>query len=244
MVTQTVGSLSFRGVRTAPGIDPAILRHVPLFRDFGEEQLAELAALFTVHQYRKHQTIFREGEPGERFYVVVSGSVAVVRINGEGRETILSLLKTNDFFGEMSIFDSAVRSASVRTVTVAEVAHIERVEFMALLDRSPRIGRLLVIALAERLRAANALIASTTSQDIRSRVAALLLNLADRFGEATPAGTRIALRLTNQEMANMIGTTRETVNRTLNRFWDERLIDMRTSNVVVLEPQKLRALLP
>jgi CRP/FNR family transcriptional regulator len=154
------------------------------------------------------------------------------------------LLKANDFFGEMSIFDSAVRSASVRTVTVADVAHIERDAFMALLDRSPQIGRLLVIALAERLRAANALIASTTSQDIRSRLASLLLNLMERFGEPSVNGTRITLRLTNQEMANMIGTTRETVNRTLNRFWDERLIDMRTANVVIVEPEKLRALLP
>jgi CRP/FNR family cyclic AMP-dependent transcriptional regulator len=242
MVMQTVASL---GVSEAqPGIDPGILRHVPLFREFGEEQLAELARLFSVHQYRKHQTIFREGDPGEKFYVVVSGSVAVVRVSGEGRETILSLLKGNDFFGEMSIFDTAVRSASVRTVTVAEVAQIDRDAFMALIDRSPRIGKLLVIALADRLRAANALIASTTSQDIRSRLAALLLNLMERFGEQVTGGTRISLRLTNQEMANMIGTTRETVNRTLNRFWDERLIDMRTANVVVVEPDRLRALVP
>jgi CRP-like cAMP-binding protein len=239
MVMQSVGT--FSTVDAPVGIDPAILRHVPLFRDFEPEQLAELARLFTVHQFRKHQTIFREGDPSEKFYVVVSGSVAVVRVNSEGRETILSLLKGNDFFGEMSIFDSVVRSAAVRTVTAAEVAMIDREDFMALLDHSPQIGRLLIIALADRLRAANALIASTTSQDIRSRLAALLLNLMERFGEPAPNGVRIALRLTNQEMANMIGTTRETVNRTLNRFWDERLIDMRTANVVIVEEEKLRA---
>jgi CRP-like cAMP-binding protein len=239
MVMQSVGG--FSTVDAPVGIDPAILRHVPLFRDFEPEQLAELARLFTVHQFRKHQTIFREGDPSEKFYVVVSGSVAVVRVNSEGRETILSLLKGNDFFGEMSIFDSVVRSAAVRTVTAAEVAMIDREDFMALLDHSPQIGRLLIIALADRLRAANALIASTTSQDIRSRLAALLLNLMERFGEPAPNGVRIALRLTNQEMANMIGTTRETVNRTLNRFWDERLIDMRTANVVIVEEEKLRA---
>jgi CRP/FNR family transcriptional regulator, cyclic AMP receptor protein len=242
MAIQTVAPL--RAGETPVGIDRAILRHVPLFREFEEDQLVELARLFSVRQYRKHQTIFCEGDPGETFYIVVSGSVAVVRVNGEGRETILSLLKANDFFGEMSIFDSAVRSASVRTVTTAEVAQIDREAFMALLERSPRIGRLLVIALAERLRAANALIAATTSQDIRSRLGSLLLNLMERFGEPVPSGTKIALRLTNQEMANMIGTTRETVNRTLNRFWDERLIDMRTAHVIVVEPEKLRALLP
>jgi len=242
MATQAVPR--FRIAEPPAGIDPAVLRRVPLFRDFDADQLASLAQLFTVHRYRKHETIFREGDPGERFYIVVSGSVAVLRVNGEGRETILSLLKAGDFFGEMSIFDSAVRSASIRTVTAAEIAHIEREDFMDLLDHSPTIGRLLVVALAERLRAANALVSSTTSPDIRSRLASLLLNLMDRFGEPQPeGGTRISLRLTNQEMANMIGTTRETVNRTLNRFWDERLIDMRTSHVVVVAPDRLRSLI-
>ena len=144
----------------------------------------------------------------------------------------------------MSIFDTSVRAASVRTLTEVEVGVIEREDFLALLDRSPRIGRLLVIALSDRLRAANRLIAATTSQDIRSRLASLLLHLMQNFGEAVPNGTRISLRLTNQEMANMIGTTRETVNRTLNRFWDERLIDMRTSHVVVVETEKLKTMVP
>jgi CRP/FNR family transcriptional regulator, cyclic AMP receptor protein len=218
------------------------LRNVPLFRDFDETELIAVAGLVTTHRYAKHQTIFREGDPGQTFYLILSGSVAVVRIASDGRETILSILKERDFFGEMSVFDTSVRAAGVRTMTDAEVGVIERDDFLALIDKTPRIGRLLVIALSERLRAANKLIAATTSQDIRARLASLLLNLMQNFGEPVSTGTRISLRLTNQEMANMIGTTRETVNRTLNRFWDERLIDMRTAHVIVAEPEKLRAI--
>lgn len=218
------------------------LRNVPLFRDFDETELTQVAGLVTTHRYAKHQTIFREGDPGQTFYLILSGSVAVVRIASDGRETILSILKERDFFGEMSVFDTSVRAAGVRTMTDAEVGAIERDDFLALIDKTPRIGRLLVIALSERLRAANKLIAATTSQDIRARLASLLLNLMQNFGEPVSTGTRISLRLTNQEMANMIGTTRETVNRTLNRFWDERLIDMRTAHVIVAEPEKLRAI--
>jgi len=218
------------------------LRNVPLFRDFDETELIQVAGLVTTHRYAKHQTIFREGDPGQTFYLILSGSVAVVRIASDGRETILSILKERDFFGEMSVFDTSVRAAGVRTMTDAEVGVIERDDFLALIDKTPRIGRLLVIALSERLRAANKLIAATTSQDIRARLASLLLNLMQNFGEPVSTGTRISLRLTNQEMANMIGTTRETVNRTLNRFWDERLIDMRTAHVIVAEPEKLRAI--
>jgi len=224
------------------GLDP--LRNVPLFRDFEQSELSEVAQLITTHRFGKHHTIFREGDPGETFYLILLGSVAIVRIAADGRETILSILKERDFFGEMSIFDTSVRAASVRTLTDVEVGAIERDDFLALIDRSARIGRLLVIALSERLRAANKLISATTSQDIRSRLASLLLNLVTNFGEPVASGTRISLRLTNQEMANMIGTTRETVNRTLNRFWDEHLIDMRTSHVIVVEPEKLSALVP
>jgi CRP-like cAMP-binding protein len=225
-------------------IDVATIRRVPLFRDFADDEAAAVAATVTDRHYGKHQFVVREGDPGDTFFILVKGSVSVCRIAPDGRETILSILKEGDFFGEMSMFDSSLRSASIKTLTDVEVGAIRQGDFLILLDRNPRIGTALVIALSDRLRAANALIAATTSQDIRARLASLLLNLADQFGERVDNGTRITLRLTNQEMANMIGTTRETVNRTLNRFWDDRLVDMRTAHVVIVEPDRLRALIP
>jgi len=224
-------------------IDHATLRRIPLFRDFSDDQLSQVLATVSDRRYAKHQFIVREGDPGDTFFVIGSGSVAVCRVTPDGRETILSILKEGDFFGEMSMFDSSLRSASIKTLTDVEVGAIRQSDFMGLIDKSPQIGRLLVIELSERLRAANALIAATTSQDIRARLASLLLNLTEQFGEPVANGTRITLRLTNQEMANMIGTTRETVNRTLNRFWDDRLVDMRTANVVVTDTEKLRQLI-
>ena len=225
-------------------IDIAILRNIPLFREFEDSQLQLIAQTAVVRTYHKHEFVVREGDPGGTFYIILDGSVAVTRIASDGRETILSILKVSDFFGEMSLFDSSLRSASIKTLTDVTVGIIEEAQFLEMLDNSPKIGRYLVTALSQRLRAANQLIAATTSQDIRARLASLLLNLTQSFGEKVENGTKITLRLTNQEMANMIGTTRETVNRTLNRFWDERLIDMRTSHVVVVEPDKLRTLIP
>ena len=225
-------------------VDATSLRRVPLFREFEEAELSLVASAVTNRHYGKHQFIVRESEAGDTFYIVVSGSVSVCRIAPDGRETILKILKDGDYFGEMSMFDSSLRSASIKTLTDVEVGVVHRDDFLDVMDRNPKIGRLLVIELSERLRAANALIAATTSQDIRARLATLLLNLSDQFGESVANGTRITLRLTNQEMANMIGTTRETVNRTLNRFWDEQLVDMRTSHVVVVEPDRLRSLIP
>jgi CRP-like cAMP-binding protein len=225
-------------------IDASVLRRIPLFRDFEDAELAQISSTVGIARFGKHQFIVRESEPGDTFFIIVSGSISVCRIAPDGRETILSILKEGDFFGEMAMFDSSLRSASIKTLTEVEVGTINRTDFLDLLDRNPKIGRLLVIELAERLRAANALIAATTSQDIRARLASLLLNLSDQFGEPVDNGIKISLRLTNQEMANMIGTTRETVNRTLNRFWDDQLVDMRTAHVVVTSPDKLRALIP
>jgi len=225
-------------------IDAAAIQRVPLFRDFGADEVAGIAATVTDRTYAKHDFIVREGDPGHTFFILVKGSVSVCRIMPDGREMILAILKEGDFFGEMAMFDSSLRSASIKTLTPVEVGAIRYADFLVLLDANPRIGRSLVIALSERLRAANALIAATTSQDIRARLASLLLNLSVQFGERVDNGTRISLRLTNQEMANMIATTRETVNRTLNRFWDEKLVDMRAAHVIIVDPDRLRALVP
>jgi CRP/FNR family transcriptional regulator len=222
-------------------IDLDVLRSVPLFADFEPTHLEELAKAVSTRQYAKHALLVREGEPGDAFFIVLRGSVAVVHIAADGRETILSLLKEHDFFGEMTVFDAAPRSASVKALTNVEVGVLSQRDILELIGRDAGIGRALVVKLAARLRAANAMIA-TSSQDVRSRIAGLLLDLSKNFGEPAENGTRIALRLTNQEMANMIGTTRETVNRTLNRFWDERLIDMRTAHIVVVDHEKLRTL--
>jgi CRP/FNR family transcriptional regulator len=219
------------------------IRQVPLFRGFSDEDAEALVAVARTRVYGKHEWIVREKDPGDTFFLVTKGSVAVCRVTQDGRETILSVLPAGSFFGEMSILDSSLRSASIKAMTEVEVAAIARADFLDFLGRNAHIGRTLVLELAERLRAANTLIASTTTQDIRARVASLLLSLIERFGEPAVNGTRISLRLTNQEMANMIGTTRETVNRTLNRLWDEKLIDMRSANVVVVDPAGLRALL-
>ena len=225
-------------------IDTTNLRNIPLFREFEEAQLQQVAQTAALRTYHKHEFIVREGDPGGQFYIILDGSVAVTRVASDGRETILSILKSNDFFGEMSLFDSSLRSASIKTLSDVKVGVIDEKAFLEVLERSPKIARYLVTALSQRLRAANQLIAATTSQDIRARLASLLLNLSSQFGEPVDSGTRISLRLTNQEMANMIATTRETVNRTLNRFWDEKLVDMRTAHVVIVDPDRLRALVP
>ena len=225
-------------------IDAHMLKKVPLFAEFSDEDLGSIASLMQARRYAKHAVLVYEGDPGDALFVVLSGNVAVTRVSNDGKETILSILKEGDFFGEMGVLDASPRSATIKALRDAEVAILARKDFLDLLGRNPAMCLSLVGALSSRLRATNQAIQANAYQDIRTRLASLLLNLERNFGERLPeGGTRLTLRLTNQEMANMIGTTRETVNRMLNKFWDERLIDMRTANIVVVDHARLQTML-
>ena len=224
-------------------LDAVMLKKVPLFAEFSDDDLAAVASLMQARRYAKHAVLVYEGDPGDALFVVINGNVAVTRVSNDGKETILSILKEGDFFGEMGVLDASPRSATIKALRDAEVAILARKDFLELLGKNPQMCLSLVGALSSRLRATNQAIQANAYQDIRTRLASLLLNLERNFGEKVDGGTRLTLRLTNQEMANMIGTTRETVNRMLNKFWDEKLIDMRTANIVVVDHARLQSMM-
>jgi CRP/FNR family transcriptional regulator, cyclic AMP receptor protein len=223
-------------------LDAVMLKKVPLFAEFSDEDLAAVASLMQGRRYAKHAVLVYEGDPGDALFIVISGNVAVTRVSNDGKEAILSILKEGDFFGEMGVLDASPRSATIKALRDADVAILARKDFLEMLGKNPQMCLSLVAALSSRLRATNQAIQGNY-QDIRTRLASLLLNLERNFGEKVEGGTRLTLRLTNQEMASMIGTTRETVNRMLNKFWDEKLIDMRTANIVVVDHARLHAML-
>lgn len=224
-------------------LDAALLKKVPLFAEFSDEDRTMVATLMIMRHYPKHSVLVYEGDPGDALFIVVNGNVAVTRVSNDGKETILTILREGDFFGEMGVLDASPRSATIKALGDVEVAILSRKDFLDMLARSAQMSLRLVLTLSSRLRATNQAIQAASYQDIRTRLASLLINLEKNFGERVEGGTRLTLRLTNQEMANMIGTTRETVNRMLNRFWDEKLIDMRTANVVITDHDKLQAIL-
>jgi CRP/FNR family transcriptional regulator, cyclic AMP receptor protein len=223
-------------------LDAVMLKKVPLFAEFSDDDLVAVASLMQGRRYAKHAVLVYEGDPGDALFIVISGNVAVTRVSNDGKEAILSILKEGDFFGEMGVLDASPRSATIKALRDADVAILARKDFLEMLGKNPQMCLSLVAALSARLRATNQAIQGNY-QDIRTRLASLLLNLERNFGEKVEGGTRLTLRLTNQEMASMIGTTRETVNRMLNKFWDEKLIDMRTANIVVVDHARLHAML-
>lgn len=205
-----------------------ILSRVPLFSDVPPDDLARLAQATRERSYPKNTVILFEDDPGDALYVVARGQVKVVLIGEDGREVILSVLGEGDFFGEMALIDDEPRSAHVIAMEPADLLVLRREDFHAVLRLSPGIALGLLRELCRRLRRADEKIGGLVLLDVNGRVARLLLELAAESG-----GGRIARRLTHHTIAQMIGSSRETVSRTMRELQERGLIEVSRTDIVV-----------
>jgi len=187
------------------------LRTIPLFSSVSDEDLESIASLLIERLFPKHKTIVEEGLSGDYMYVIREGRVKVTKLSGDGREKILELLEEGSFFGEMSLLDSAPRSASVKALTEVRILALARNDFLNVLRRSPDLALAVIHELTQRLRQQDEQASSLSFQRVKERTQGLLVRLArDEVGApgrlATPS-------LTHQQIADMIGTSRETVTR-------------------------------
>ena len=223
-----------------------LLKGVELFSELNEEQLGMIANLVIVKNYNRDETVVLEGDDSvQALYLIATGSVQVYMTGIDGRETILSFLERGDFFGEMSLIDGEPRSASVRTVTDAKLLVIHRESFLSLLRKSPEIAMALMSELCKRLRKANKQIGSLSTMSVSGRVAGTLLNLMQERGVRihTDNGnmvTAIHNRPTQQQLADMSGTTRETVSRICSLLVRANAIAMTGKDIVIFDEDALQ----
>lgn len=213
------------------------LRRVPLFAHLSEQEIAVVGQAARERNYPKNSIILFEDDPGDALYVVVAGQVKVVLIGEDGREVILAVLKEGDFFGEMSLIDDQPRSAHVIAMEDAELLVLRRHEFLQCMQEMPRIALGLLQALSRRLRRADDKIGGLVLLDVNGRVARLLLELADEHG-----GARIPRKITHHQIAQMIGSSRETVSRTIRDLADRGLIEVTRQAILVKDRAGLEAL--
>ncbi len=213
------------------------LRRVPLFAHLSDRELARVASAVREKGYPKNSVILFEDDPGDALYVVVKGQVKVVLIGEDGREVILAMLKDGDFFGEMSLIDDQPRSAHVIATEDATLLVLRRDDFRAAMEEVPRIALGLLQALSRRLRRADDKIGGLVLLDVNGRLAKLLLELADEHD-----GVTIKRRITHQQLAQMIGSSRETVSRTLRDLADRGLIEVNRRTMAVRDRGGLEAL--
>ncbi|MFT3804186.1 MAG: Crp/Fnr family transcriptional regulator [Burkholderiaceae bacterium] len=189
----------------------AFLRRVPLFSSLSEGQLDQLAAGSVRKNYPRGRTIVSEGEPSQSLYILLSGRAKVQRSDSEGKEVILAVIGPGEFFGEMSLIDDAPRSASVITIESSDFMAINKDSFKAMLIQSPDIGMQIMKGLVRRLREADKKIETLALLDVYGRVARVLLDFSENVG-----GERVVKgRLPRQEIAKMIGASREMVSRVM-----------------------------
>jgi len=211
------------------------LKNVPLFSELDDEELQQLASVMREQHYKKHTTIVYVDDPGSALYILKSGLVKVTIEDQNGDEMILRMLYPTDFFGDMSLLDGRPRSATVTTQEPSEVLTISREPFLSIIEKSPKILLKITAVLSERLRKANELIHSLAFFDVYGKVARVLLNLAAERGRATEQGTVIDMRLTQQELAELAGMTRETMARTLREFQQAGCIRVESGIISILE---------
>jgi CRP/FNR family transcriptional regulator len=183
--------------------------------------------------------VFAEGEPGDRLFVVLDGKVKISRTAPDGRENILSIQGPGEIFGELSLFDPSPRMATATALTTTTLASLDHAELRPWLRSRPEVAEQLLSALARRLRRTNEAHADLVFADVPGRVAKALLDLAGRFGERDLEGVRVRHDLTQEELAQLVGASRETVNKALADFASRGWLRVEGRSVLIFEPGRL-----
>ena len=206
-----------------------MLRAIPLFKDLSDKDLALINDLAIDKQVTKGNVVLTEGEVGDSLYAIISGRVKVFIGDEDGREIILKILGPGDFFGEMSLIDKQPRSASVSTLENCVFKVLSHSAFEASVEMAPRIATLVMQALAKRLRDADRKISTLALMDVYGRVANTLLELAITTNGKLVVGEK----LSQQDIANMVGASREMVNRILKDLSDRGYISVESKTITI-----------
>ena len=205
-------------------MDIELLKKVPIFSNLSDEELIKIRRLCVTQHYEKDRLILIEEEVGKTLFLIQKGRVKVSRMSEDGREVILSIIGPGGFFGELSLIDGKSRSATVTAIEHSEVLLLHRPEFLALLEDYPQIAISLLKELAARIRKSDTQIKSLSLQDAMGRVASALILLAEDTGRIKQGTVTISKIPLQQDLANMAGTSRETISRVFRCLEDDKLI--------------------
>jgi CRP-like cAMP-binding protein len=225
---------------TTTGTSMHLLADVPLFSTLDEREQVELSRRLRRRRFRKGETVFMRGDPGRDLYLIESGSVKICLTTTDGKELTLALLGAGEFFGELALLDGDPRSSDAVVKEPAECLLLERSDFLQFLDQHPRVAHRVMEVLSRRLRDNNQLVQDAAFFDIAARLARVILRLADSAGQPDGDAVVISRRLTQNELAGMVGTTRESVNKWMMEYERQGLIERRNGLIRVLRPEGLQ----
>jgi CRP/FNR family transcriptional regulator, cyclic AMP receptor protein len=216
-----------------------ILARAGIFQGVEPGAVSALIKQLRPVDFPRGHTIFTEGEPGDRLYIIVSGKVKITRRSPDGRENLLTIMGPPDMFGELSVFDPGPRTSSVITITDVRAVWMDRDALRAWIAERPQIAEQLLRVLARRLRRTNNDLADLILTDVPGRVAKQLLALGQRFGIQEDGGLRVTHDLTQIEIAQLVGASRETVNKALADFAHRGWIRLEGKSVLICDSERL-----
>jgi CRP-like cAMP-binding protein len=219
--------------------DEEVIRRAPLFTALDDASAATLRDSMTQVKVSKGQTLFKEGDAGDRLFVVVEGKLKLGTSSGDGRENLLSILGPGDMFGELSLFDPGPRTATATAVTDARVLALANDQVIGWVTAHPQVSLQLFKRLARRLRRTNEVLADLVFADVPGRVAKAIMDLGERFGTKKDDGLHVNHELTQEELAQLVGASRETVNKALADFAGRGWVRLEPRAVVVLDYERL-----
>ncbi|WP_312339886.1 Crp/Fnr family transcriptional regulator [Anaerospora hongkongensis] len=219
------------------------LKKMPVFADLPDAQLKDLYQITTERKYRKGSVIFLEGEQGEGFHYLQSGKVKIVKMTDDGREHIINILSPGDLFAEVLLFNNRDYPATAIAVEESKVGVIKNTDLERLILGNNLLALQLIKALSQRLLFAQQKIKNLALHDVTARTAETLLRLGTEHGRILTNGQiEITLDLSRQDLASLVGTTRETVTRTLSSLKKDKIIDFDIHKITIIEPNKLKRL--
>jgi CRP/FNR family cyclic AMP-dependent transcriptional regulator len=222
--------------------DPVVaaLARCPLFAGLGEEGLVGLAREMRTRRFRRGEVLFHQGDPGDALFVVTAGAVKISLPSEEGDEAIIATVNAGEFFGELALLDGAPRSATATALEATETLALARARFRDLIAAEPALRDALLAALAAELRRLTTHVQELHFLDITGRLAARLTHLAAEQGTVAANGAiRLDAHLTQTDLASMIGATRQSVNKLLGSFADDRLLRLDRDAIVILDREGL-----
>jgi CRP-like cAMP-binding protein len=216
-----------------------VVKKAPLFTALDDASAASLRSSMTAVKLSRGQVLFKEGDEGDRLFVVVDGKLKLGTTSNDGRENLLSILGPGDMFGELSLFDPGPRTATATAVVDSKLLALAHDQVIGWVKDHPQVSLQLLGRLAQRLRKANDVLSDLVFADVPGRVAKAIIELGQRFGTQKPDGLHVNHELTQEELAQLVGASRETVNKALADFATRGWVKLEPRAVTIIDYSRL-----
>ena len=216
------------------------LRKTSIFSEFTEDELHEVSQLLVEREYRRGSVIFNESEEAGYFYLIKSGRVKIYKLVEDGRELIIGIFSENGIFGDVPVFDGGPYPASAETMVDSTIWSISRNDFEILIKNHPDISLKLIRVLGKRLRQAHNLLRDMALKNVPQRLAKLLIKFEKEYGKVSGSEIFLDLPFSRQDIAEMIGVSRETVTRELSKFVKADILKVDGKKLTIVDDQKLK----